>query len=155
MLRFSSAFRASARARLCVGCCGGGGSRGLAGPDWTPIQMITNGPLLSLYRSLKVWIKIIASRVDVLLFQTEKMWHCLYKKFVRNVPLITLYWLCNAICSSFESGLTQSWHNEISLWLISDVYSNNQHHFLINYMLCASIWLKLNFSDLIFFFKVG
>lgn len=139
---------------LCVGCCGGG-SRGLAGLGWTPIQMITNSPLLSLYRSLKVWVKIIPSCVDILLFQAEKTWHCLYVKFVRNVLLIALYWLCNAVCSSVESRLTQSWHNEISLWLISDVYINNQHHFLINYMLCASIWSKLNFSDLIFSFLSG
>lgn len=146
MLNFSLEFRT----RLCVGRCGGG-SRVLAGLDWTPIR-ITNGPLLSLCRSLKVWIKIIASCVDILLFQAEKMWRCLYIKFVRNVLLITLHRLCNAVCSLFESRLTQSWHNEISLWLISVLFINNQHHFLINYMLCASIWLKLNFSDFILFF---
>lgn len=140
----------SARTRLCAGCWGSG-SRRLPGLGWTPVQMVTNSPLLSLHRSLKVWVKIIASCVDLLLFQAEEMWHCLPIKFVRNVPLITLHWSRNAIHSSAESRLTQSWHNEISLWLISDVCINNQHHFLINYMLCTSIWLKLNFSD--FFFK--
>lgn len=128
-------------------CCGSS-SWGLAGLDHTPIQMITNSPFLSLYRSLKVWITIIASCVDILLFFGLKRCDIVSMKFLRNVLLITLYWLCNAICSLLESRLAQSWHNEIS-----DVYINNQHHFLINYMLCASIWLKLNFSGLIFLFK--